>query len=581
MFVKGTRQKLRASFFRLNSLATIFFIFGLLIISRLAQLQIFDYRYYQSRALEIRNFEKEIQPERGKIFVEEKGEKKPVAINIDSYTLYAVPEEIDEPTAIAEKIAPIIGILSEKNKNDDWADLVKKLSKENDWYEALKKNITQEEVAVVNKLDLKGIKIETSSKRFYPEGKYFSQLLGFVGFDGDKRVGRYGLESYYENIISGKEGLIKGEKTQGDILIATAKTTTIKPKDGADIILTINRSIQIKTCEILEEAIKKYEAEKGTIIVVEPKTGEILALCNWPYFDPNKYNEVKDISLFSNEAISAQYEPGSIFKIITFATALEEEKITPETTYEDKGLVKINGYTIKNAGEKVYGKQTMKDVLVKSINTGAVFMSHLIGLENFRRYVEKFGFGKPTGIELPAEAKGDIKNLSEKKEIYLATASFGQGIAVTPLQMTMAFAVLANNGKLMKPYLVKEIISGDFVTKIKPEEQTQVISPLTAEVLKEILISCVKNGWGKRAAVKGYLVAGKTGTAQVAYLKGYSEKTIHSFAGFAPADDPKFVALVKLDNPKSASFSDQTAAPTFGKLADFLLKYFEIPPTEE
>jgi len=571
-----TRQKLGPSFFRFNLLAIIFFIFGFLIILRLAQLQILDAHKYRLSASEIRSFEKKIEAKRGEIYVKEKDKKYLLALNVDSYNLFAVPREIEDPEETGEKIALILEI-SQDEKND----LIKKLSKKNDWYEILKKDLSQKELTEIKKLALKGINIEIEQKRFYPEEEYFSHLIGFVGFKGDKKQGRYGLEEYYENILSGKEGIIKGERTVGDILIKTAKSLIKEQKDGADIVLTINRTIQIKSCEILKEAIKKYQAEKGSIIVVEPKTGEILALCNWPYFNPNQYNEVKDMNVFLNQAISAQFEPGSIFKAITFAIALEERKITPETTYRDEGLVKIGGYTIKNAGEKVYGQQTMKEVLEKSINTGAVFINQRVGLEIFRRAVEKFGFGSLTGIELPAEIKGDIKNLFENKEIYLATASFGQGIAVTPLQMAMSFAALANKGKLMKPYLVKEVISGDFVTKTQPQEKTQVISPVTAEVLKELLISVVKQGWGKRAQVKGYLVAGKTGTSQVPYLKGYSEKTIHSFAGFAPADNPKFVALVKLDNPKLERFSDRTAAPTFGKLADFLLKYFEIPPTEE
>lgn len=579
MFIKRTRQKSRASFFPLNLLFIIFFIFGLLIISRLAQLQILNYHEYQNRAIQIRNFEKEIQPERGKIFVIEKGEKRPVALNINSYNLYAIPALIDDPKTTAEKIAPIIG-LSLENK-EELSKLIERLSKKNDWYEILKKDINENEREAISKLSLKGIEIEIKSKRFYPEGKYFAHLLGFVGFCNGQQKGCYGLENYYENILSGKEGLVKGEKTIGDVLIATAPLTAVEPKNGADIVLTIDRNIQIKTCQILEEAIKKYQAEKGSIIVVNPKTGEILALCNWPSFDPNKYNEIKDFNLFLNDVVSSQYEPGSIFKAITFAAGLEEKKITPETVYEDKGMVKIGDYIIKNAGEKVYGKKTMREVLEKSINTGAIFVSQLIGLEKFRNYVEKFGFGKPTGIDLPGEISGDIKNLSKKEKIYLATASFGQGIAVTPLQMLMAFSALANEGKLMKPYLVKEIIIGETITKINPQEKEQVISPATAEILKEMLISVVKNGWGKRAQVNGYLVAGKTGTAQVAYFKGYSEKTIHSFAGFAPANNPRFTALVKLDNPKLERFSDRTATPVFGQLADFLLKYFEIPPTEE
>ena len=223
----------------------------------------------------------------------------------------------------------------------------------------------------------------------------------------------------------------------------------------------------------------------------------------------------------------------------------------------------------------------MREVLEKSINTGAIFVPQKIGIKTFRDYVKKFGFEEKTGIDLVGEAKGDIKNLYEDKEIYLATASFGQGIAVTPIQMVMSFSAIANDGKLMKPYLVKEIISEDYSFSNQPVEIRQVISPKTAEILRDLLISVVENGWGKKAKVDGYLVAGKTGTAEIPYvdIKGYSQETTHSFIGFAPAHDPKFVALVKLDSPQ-ARFSDRTAAPTFSKLAEFILKYLNIPPTE-
>lgn len=580
VIVRNNRTKLGANSFGLNFLAIIFLICGLLIILKLVQLQIINYQKYKEGALKIRSFEKEIEPARGKIFVEGKKERYPVALNMDSYDLYAVPKEVEDPSEAAQKLSLILKISSDE-KSEDFANLVNKLSKENDWYEIIKKDLTETEVNEIKKLNLRGVDFEIKQKRFYPEGKNFSHILGFVGYKGDKKIGRYGLEEYYENILSGKEGILKGERTLGDIIIATAKNINKKPKDGADLVLTIDRVIQVKVCETLEEAVKKYEAEGGTIIVVDAKTGALLALCNAPSFDPNKYNEVKNINVFPNEAVNGQHEPGSIFKVITMAAGFEEGKITPETTYEDKGLVKIGGYTIKNAAEKVYGVKNMREVLEKSINTGAIFVGQKVGLEKFRHYVEKFGFGQLTGITLPGEVKADIKNLFDKKEIYLATASFGQGLAVTSLQMVMSFAVIANDGKLMKPYLVKEIISGDFITKIEPREIRQVISPAAAEVLKDMLVSVVENGWSKRAAVKGYLVAGKTGTAQVAYLGKYSSKTTHSFAGFAPANNPRFVAIVKLDNPQLEKFSDRTAAPTFGQIADFLLKYFEIPPTEE
>lgn len=573
------KRKKKDVFPRIILLGIVFFILWAIILLRLAKLQIFDWQKYESLSQEIRTFEKEREAERGEIFVSEDGEMIPVAINIYSYNLYAIPRRISAPLQTAQAIAESLKIpLDETNK--DFQEILEKVSKENDWYEILKKGLSQKEMEEIKNKGIKGIDFERQAERFYPEGKYFSHLLGFVGFRGDEKEGRYGLEEYYENILSGKEGLIKGERGLGDILIATGETVFKKAKNGANLILTINRAVQVKTCEILEEAVKKYQAKGGSIIVVDPKSGEITALCNWPSFDSNRYNEIRDISIFSNQTVSSQFEPGSIFKTITFAAALEEEKITPDLTYEDKGLVKIGGYTIKNAAEKIYGKRTMREVLEKSINTGAVFVAQRIGLDKFREYVKKFGFGEKTNIDLPGEVKGDIKNLSENKEIYLATASFGQGIAVTPLQMVMSFAAIANDGKLMKPYLIKEIISDDYSTKNEPQEIRQVISPRTAETLKDLLISVVENGWGKKAAVKGYLVAGKTGTAEVPQIKGYSSATIHSFAGFAPADNPRFAILVKIDNPQLEKFSDRTAAPTFGKLADFLLKYYQIPPTE-
>ncbi len=573
------KNKKNGNFSRIAFLGIVFFILLIIIILRLIKIQIIDFKKYQALAEGLRIFEKEVEAERGEIFIKEKDNKIPLAINTYSYTIYAIPNLISDPNQTAEKIANVLGIQPQL-ENKDFKEILEKVSKKNDWYEILKKDLSLETVEKIKEKSIEGIGFEREVKRFYPERNCFSHLLGFFGFKNEKREGRYGIEEYYENVLSGKSGLIKGERAIGGGLITTAKNIFEKPKDGASLILTIDRVVQIKSCEILEEAIEKHKAKSGTIIVVEPKTGEVLALCNWPNFDPNKYNEVKDIGIFSNSAISSQFEPGSLFKVITFAAALEEEKITPETTYEDKGFVKIGGYTIKNAGNKIYGKKTMREVLEKSINTGAIFVAQKIGMETFKNYVKKFGFGEKTGIDLPNEIRGNLRNLDEKKEIYLATASFGQGIAVTPIQMVMSFAAIANNGKLMRPYIVKEIVFKDYSLKNEPKEIRQVISPKTAEILKDLLISVVKNGWGRRAAVSGYLVAGKTGTAEVPYLKGYSGETVHSFVGFAPADNPKFVALVKLDSPKEL-FSDRTAAPAFGKLADFLLKYYQIPPIED
>ncbi|MBS4014451.1 MAG: penicillin-binding protein 2 [Bacteroidetes bacterium] len=565
---------------RIIIVGTIFFILWIIIVIRLAQLQIIEYGKYKEASQKLRTIEKEETGERGQIFVEELNKKISIALSSYHYTLIAEPINIKESVEAAVKIAEILDIpIDEENEN--FKNLLIKLSKKNSQYEIVRKDLSQSQVEKIKNLSLTGLYFEKEIKRFYPEGNCLSHLLGFYGYRGDQKVGRYGIEEFYENILSGKDGIIKGERARTGALISTIESTVKESQDGSDIVLTIDRTIQSKSCEILEESVNKFGAESGTIIIVNPKTGEVLSLCNFPGFDPNQYSLVKDFNLFINSAISHYYEPGSVFKVITFAAAIDDGKIKPDDKFEDTGSIKISGHTIKNAAEKIYGKVTMREILEKSINTGVIFIARQIGSSGFLSWVKKFGFEEKTRIDLPTETVGDLRNLYQKNEIYLATASFGQGITVTPIQMLMSFAVIANQGKLMKPYIVKEIISQKNSYLSKPEEVRQVISPQTSEIIKDLMISAVENGWGKRAGVKGYLVAGKTGTAEVARSGGYSSETIHSFIGFAPADNPRFVAIVKIDNPTLVNFSDQTAAPAFGQLADFILKYYQIPPTEE
>jgi cell division protein FtsI/penicillin-binding protein 2 len=316
---------------------------------------------------------------------------------------------------------------------------------------------------------------------------------------------------------------------------------------------------------------------------MEPHTGAILAMCGYPDFDPNKYNEEKDYRIFLNPVTQLPYEPGSVFKPITMAIGLELGLITPETTYQDKGQVKIGSYTLKNFDGKAHGINTMTQVLEQSLNTGAIFVAQKIGPQRFYDFVKKFGFGAKTGIELEGEAEGDISSLEKMKDIYLATASYGQGLTVTPLQLAQAFSVLANGGKLVKPHLVSEIIKpSQERIKITPQIIRQVISNKTATTISAMLVSVVEKGHGKRAGVPGYYVAGKTGTAQVvsATGRGYDpSRHIGSFVGFAPIDDPKFVMAIRIDDPKDVMWAESSAAPLFGEISQFLLNYFEVKPT--
>ncbi|OGF30497.1 hypothetical protein A3H09_03955 [Candidatus Falkowbacteria bacterium RIFCSPLOWO2_12_FULL_45_13] len=432
-------------------------------------------------------------------------------------------------------------------------------------------------------LIIPGINFSEKSYRYYPEGNLGSNLIGFVGFVGNKQKGRYGLEGYFDQELSGRPGSIKIERDARGQAIIIKDREYFKAENGVDLILTINRSVQFMACKKLNEAVARHGADGGSVIVMEPKTGAILAMCSNPDYDANEYQAASDISVFTNPAIFSQYEPGSIFKVITMAMALDQEKITPQTSYEDTGSVTIAGKKIENSDHQANGEQTMTEALEKSLNTGAIFAMRKIGFDLFSDYVKKFGFGEKTGFESEGENRGDIKNLIKKpvSEIYAATASFGQGLAVTPLQMVSAISAIANNGVLMKPYLVKEMIKSDGAKIVtQPETIRRIISEKAAVLLGGMMAKVVENGHGKKAAVKGYYVGGKTGTAQVPKKdgRGYeADAHIGSFGGFAPVDDPRFVMLVRIDQPRDTEWAESSAAPLFGELAEYMLNYWQVP----
>jgi cell division protein FtsI/penicillin-binding protein 2 len=334
----------------------------------------------------------------------------------------------------------------------------------------------------------------------------------------------------------------------------------------------------------LEKLIEKWGADGGSVIIMDPATGAIKAIASKPDFDPNRYFEEEDLNVFLNPATQIQFEPGSVFKLITMAAALDSGKVAPSTYYEDEGVVHVDGYNIRNSDLKAHGRKTMTNVLELSLNTGAIFAQQQTGKEVFEKYIKDFGFGFPTGIELEGERGGDLSNLENKKtDVNFATASFGQGIAVTSLQIITAVSAIANNGKLMQPYIVDKFIHSDgSETETEPEVVRQVISPQTANRLSAMMISVIKNGYGKQAGVSGYNIAGKTGTAQIPSKekRGYSDETIHSFIGFGPVPDPRFVILIKLDKPKGISFAADSTSPAFGELAKFLLNYYQVLPEE-
>ncbi|PJE57761.1 MAG: penicillin-binding protein 2 [Candidatus Portnoybacteria bacterium CG10_big_fil_rev_8_21_14_0_10_38_18] len=564
---------------------TFVFFIGLIflvVIFRLFTLQILKHSFYKTLAANQHQSFQTIYPSRGEIFMKDEHTNSdspfllfPVAINKDFWTVYAVPKEIENKEETVEKLSPLLGVEEETLKE--------RIEKTDDPYEPLKNKVDEDTVNGIKEFNLEGIHFESENWRYFPASELACHVIGFVGFDGDKKVGRYGIEGYYQEELAGKPGFVEAKKDSLGQLISVGDRILAQPEEGVDLVLTIDPNVQFFVEGKLKETIERLEAPSGTIIVMEVKTGAIKAMASWPTFNPNKYNEVKNINLFLNPAIYEAYEPGSIFKPITMAAALDKEVIEPNTTYEDKGFTEVAGRIIKNALDRAEGIQTMTQVLEKSLNSGAIFAEQRMEKDDFKKYIQRFGFGQKTGIDLSGEEKGNVSNLDTKGDVEYATISFGQGIAVTSIQLIAAFSAIANDGILMKPYVVEKIIYKNGEEEItKPKEIRRVISSETASRLSAMMVSVVKNGYSKKAAVPGYLIAGKTGTAQIPDFEkgGYTEETIHTFGEFFPALNPQFSVLIKVDKPKGINFASESIAPLARQIAEYILNYYEIPPTQ-
>ncbi|MEK7496675.1 MAG: penicillin-binding protein 2 [Patescibacteria group bacterium] len=563
---------------RLALVRLAFFIFFAIIILRLFEVQVLDQSLYAALASNQHDVLAELFPVRGNILTRDSLSENgvyPVAVNRKLWQVYSVPRDVTDALEAANKLSPLLGLPSEEI-------LTRLASDPTDPYEPLAHELSDEAVEQINKLNLAGIKTAPETVRFYPEAELYSQILGFIGFADDKKVGRYGVEQYVEEILAGAPGKLISEKDPGGRLIMSASRSIVPAVAGADVVLTIDKNIQFQSCRALQSAVKKHEARGGSVLIINPKDGAILALCSTPSFDPNNYRAVSDIGRFLNPISSTAYEIGSVFKPITMALALDAGKVTADTVYDDTGSLIFGPDVIKNSDGKAHGLQTMTQVLEESLNTGAIFAMRQVGKKEFGEGVKNFGFGEVTGIELPHESVGNIKSLNEKQEIYFATASFGQGITATPLQMAQAFGAIANKGKLIRPHLISEIRYADgSVLKTEPTLVRQVIKPETATTLGAMLVSVVENGHGKRAGVPGYYVAGKTGTAEISLSGGggyEKHKNIGTFIGFAPLNDPKFVMITKIVEPQGLVFAESSAAPLFGELAKYLLQYYQVPP---
>ncbi len=561
---------------RMTALTVFLCVAFSLIAVRLFSLQVVSAGDYRRLAEDQYTLFKTLTPVRGEIKVVDKFSPGPytVATSIEKDLVYAVPASITDPLGTAEKLSPILGLEVE--------DILIRISNKDKKYVPLKKQLSDAEVQTIKDLHLTGIAFEPETIRYYPEKSFLSHVLGYVGYKDATKTGFYGLEQMYNDELAGVAGSIDQEKdATGAWIFGTRRN--IKPAvNGDNLILTIDKTIQFKAEAVLKQAVDEHGADSGSVIIADPKTGAIVAMATYPNFDPNLYNKVPDVKMFNNLATVGNYEPGSVFKAFTMAAAVDAGKVTADTTYVDTGSIEIDDYTIKNSDLKAHGLQTMSYVLEESLNTGAIYAKEQIGNTEFLNYVKKFGFGEPTGVELP-EGKGDLSNLSGKIKVNFHTAAFGQGLSVTPIQLIQAYTALANKGTMMKPYIIQSTVDpSSQVSNTAPKSIGQPISAQTASTMTAMLINVVERGHGKPAGVPGYYVAGKTGTAQVPRKDGQGyepNNNIGTFLGYAPADDPKFVMLVRINHPRDVSFAESSAAPAWGQIAQFVLNYYNIAPT--
>jgi cell division protein FtsI/penicillin-binding protein 2 len=509
----------------------------------------------------------------------------PLVVNRYYFRLTATPKHIETPEQrdeVARQLQAAIGLPYEQTM-----EVLTQAAEQ--YYAVLADAVSLEDAARLEELKaqltasagifpLQHVQAVPVTKRYYAQGELTSHLLGFVRMD---LGGVTGVEEYYnEFLLEDGPGLLSNQVVALNSLPAGVRRF-LPSTVGKDLVLTVDRTVQWIIREELQRGLTQYQAVAGTIIVMEPYTGAILGLVNLPDYDPNRYEEA-DYSLYPNPAISAQYEPGSVFKIITMAAALDSGTMTPTTIYTDTGSITVGGRVIFNSNRIANGRVTATDALARSLNVVTAQIAQQMGAETFYRYVRLFGFAEATNVDLSGEIEGLIKTpMSDQwSPADLGTNSFGQGLAATPLQMLNATAAIANGGKLMRPYVVQDRVAGGQVLSTEPVIVRQALRPESAAAMAEMMTAVVESP-GSTARVKGYRVAGKSGTAQIPSPEGYIlDETIVSYVGFAPTDHPRFVVLVKLDRPDPSinQWAGQTAAPVFSRVAKRLLDHFGVPP---
>ena len=540
--------------------------------ARLWQVQVIDHELYVDQAAITRYGAFEIVAPRGPIL---DATGYPLATSVDTWDVYLdsyLWRDHGAAREAADAVAAALGF--------DHAQVFASGTSQQQGDVLLVRHLPYDSGVELLELELWGVRLLPSSIRAYPEDDLAGQLIGFAGLDNE---GLWGIEADFDHILRGRAGVTSGERDALGRPIALAPRIERAPAAGGEVQLTIDRFIQAIAEQRLDEALAQYDALTGSIVVMDPRTGAILALASRPSVRltavPLDGDELAE--LVRNRAVTDLYEPGSVFKTLTTAAAIDMGTITPQTTYVDEGRVEIGTYVIKNWDRTAYGEVTMTEFLQRSLNTGAVWIAQQVGADAFYRYVTAFGIGEATHVGLSGEAEGVLRTPDDDawSPVDLATNAYGQGLAATPLQVLTAVNVFASDGVLMRPYIVSRIVTRDSVRTFEPVEVRRVVSAQTARTVARMMLDVVDGVPWHGARLDGYRVAGKTGTTLVSIPTGYDlDTTIASFAGFLPYEDPAVSVLVKIDQPRGElNLGGQVAAPVFARVASDIMEYLNVP----
>lgn len=555
---------------------------GAIIIGRLFYIQIIKGSDYKQLARSEHNKKFEIPAKRGEILASDGDQTVPLVLNEPAYTVFADPRYVVDKDKTAQELSKVLDMQEKAIKSKLDVDGA---------YSVIAHRVDTKEADKIKKMKLKGIGASEGSKRVYTEGNLAAHTLGFVNNDG---IGQYGIEQAFNKQIAGQAGQLDGATDIGGVPIATEGSIVKNPKDGDDLILSLDLSVQVQAEHFLKQGVDKTRADSASIVIMNPSNGKIIAMANYPTFDPDKYTKQKDISVFQNNVVSGAYEPGSVAKVFTMSTALEKGVVSPDTTYLDRSIRIIDDYKIQNTGPIITKQRTMTDVITRSANTGTIFALEQMGggdINNkakqalYDSFKDRFHFGTKTGVEQTGEADGILGTPKESSDVRYANMSFGQGVSMTMMQLTAAVSAIANGGTYYQPTLIDQIKKSDgSTTQNSPKVvKENVLSEKTVKQIKDMMRTVVgPEGSGYQAIIDGYDIAGKTGTAEIAKPGGgyYKDREIGSFFGFTPTDKPEYVIMVRVDNPKQPDvFGSRAAVGVFADMNKWLIDYYGVAPS--